>query len=350
MNGGSKIMGRTTVYNQITDEDKIAKINPENKSLIEDFLDYLTSVDRSPKTINAYRSDLNIFFVWNLENNNNKFFTKLTKREIARFQNYAINEWKWSPKRIRRVKSVLSSMSNFIENILDDEEEFKDFRPIIKKIESPANEAVREKTILSDEQVQLLLDTLVERKEYEKAVAIAILCYSGMRKSELLQMTLRFFDADHLKFGCLYETDKIRAKGRGVRGKVINKYIMNKVDKYIDFWKQQREELGIDSEWMFVVKRGDVWERRTDIDSWKKEFSEIVHVPFYYHCLRHKLCSELVAQNVPSEVIREFFKWDSAEMISIYNDNSAVDDFHKYFSKDGIIVQESKSFSDIGKD
>ena len=192
-------MGRTTVYNQITDEDKISKINAENKSLMEDFLDYLASVDRSPKTINAYRSDLNIFFVWNLEYNGNKFFTKLTKREIARFQNYAINDWKWSPKRVRRVKSVLSSMSNFIENVLDDEEEFKNFRPIIKKIESPVNEPVREKTVLSDEQIDLLLDTLVERQKYEKACAIAIAVYSGMRKQELIQMRMSFFNTDHLK-------------------------------------------------------------------------------------------------------------------------------------------------------
>lgn len=342
-------MGRTTVYNQITDEDKISKINADNKSLMEDFLDYLTSVDRSPKTINVYRSDLNIFFVWNLEYNGNKFFTKLTKRELARFQNHAINDWKWSPKRVRRVKSVLSSMSNFIENVLDDEEEFKDFRPIIKKIESPVNEPVREKTVLADEQIDLLLDTLVERQEYEKACAIAIAVYSGMRKQELIQMRMSFFNTDHLKFNCLYETDKIRAKGRGVRGKVINKYVMNKVDKYINLWKQQREELGVDIDWVFVSKHNGVWEQRKTLDMWKDEFSEIVNAPFYFHCLRHKLCSELVAANVPSEVIREFFKWESAEMISVYNDNSAVDDFEKYFTSDGIVKHETKGLEDIGK-
>lgn len=69
-----------------------------------------------------------------------------------------------SPRRVRRVKSTLSSMSLFIENILDDEEGYENFRPIIKKIESPVNEAVREKTIFSDEQVELLMDTLVERE------------------------------------------------------------------------------------------------------------------------------------------------------------------------------------------
>ena len=58
-------MARTTVYNNITTEEKIAKINENNIWLIDEFLEYLASVDRSPKTINAYRNDLHIFFVWN---------------------------------------------------------------------------------------------------------------------------------------------------------------------------------------------------------------------------------------------------------------------------------------------
>lgn len=339
--------GRSTVYNKITSPEKIAQINPKNSALSKDFIDYLSSIDRSPQTILQYEHDLNVFFVWTMENLNNKDFIKITKREFAKFQNYALNTYQWSPKRLRRIKSVISSLSSYIENILDEEEEFEDYRSIIKKIENPANEAVREKTVLSDRQADLLLNTLVERKEYEKAVAITILCYSGMRKGELLQMRLEYFNEDHLKFGCLYETDKIRAKGRGVRGKVVNKYIMNKVDKYLALWKKQREELGIESEWVFVIKHGDKWDRRTEIDSWKSEFSNIISAPFYFHCLRHKLCSELVSQNVPSEVIREFFKWESADMISIYNDNSTVNDFGKYFSADGIIAQEQKNLSDL---
>lgn len=261
--------GRSTVYNKITSEEKIKQINPENVQLSKDFLDYLASIDRSPKTIFAYNSDLEIFFVWNLEENANKDFIKISKRDFARFQNHALNVWKWSPRRIRRVKSTLSSLSNYITSMLDEEEGYEDYRSIIRKIESPANEAVREKTVLSTEQVQKLLDELVKREEYDKAVCIAILAYSGMRKAELLQMKMEYFTPDHLEFGCLYKTDKVRAKGRGARGKQINKYVMNKVDTYMDLWRKKREELGIDSEWVLVIKRGDVWEQRTDIESWK---------------------------------------------------------------------------------
>lgn len=46
-------------------------------------------------------------------------------------------------------------------------------------------------------------------------------------------------------------------------------------------------------------------------------------------------------------LIKEFFKWESVEMISHYNDASAADDFGKYFSADGIIQQENKGIADI---
>lgn len=339
--------GRSTVYNKITSEEKIKQINPENAQLSKDFLDYLASIDRSPKTIFAYNSDLEIFFVWNLEENANKDFIKISKRDFARFQNHALNVWKWSPRRIRRVKSTLSSLSNYITSMLDEEEGYEDYRSIIRKIESPANEAVREKTVLSTEQVQKLLDELVNREEYDKAVCIAILAYSGMRKAELLQMKMEYFTPTHLEFGCLYKTDKVRAKGRGTRGKQINKYVMNKVDAYMDLWRKKREELGIDSEWVLVIKRGDNWEQRTDIEGWKDEFTQILGCPFYYHALRHALCTELVDMNIPAEVIREYFGWADVSLIQIYNDKSAVDSFGKYFSSDGIIQQENKGIADI---
>ncbi len=340
--------GRSTVYNKLTSPTKIAEINPENKQLGEDFLEYLSSIDRSKQTISQYSYDLNIFWVWNLENNNNKPFVEITKRELARFQNNALNNLQWSPKRLRRVKSVISSLSNYVENILDSEEGYENYRSIIKKIESPANEPVREKTVMTDEQLQLLLDTLVNEGKYEKAVAAAILAYSGMRKAELLQMKMEYFNPDHLVFGSIYKTDKIRCKGRGSKGKSINKYILNRVDKYIDLWRKKREELGIDSEWVFVIQRDDKWEQRTNIESWKDEFSRIIGSPYYFHMNRHYCCSMMLGDyNLPPDVVREWNGWSDLSLLQVYNDRSAFDNFGKYFNEEGIISQEEKGLSDI---
>lgn len=338
---GSDEMARSTVYNSITSPEKLAKVSLENKQLGEDWLEYMQSIDRSPQSLVAYRSDLNIFWVWNMEFNNNKFFTKLTKREISKFQNHALTIWGWSPNRIRRVKSCLSSLSNYIENVLDDEEEFENFRPIIRKIENPSKEAVREKTVLPDEEVERLINTLVENKQYERACAVAIAAYSGMRKAELLEMKVEFFNDEHFVYDAMWKTDKIRTKGFGKLGKQLNKFILFGAKPYIDLWLNERSEKNIDSEYMFVSKSINedgtfTWNQRKDVSHWTEQFTEILGVDFYFHCLRHYTCTKLHRMNLPSHVIQEFFGWSSSEMLKIYNDLTAEDEFEKYFDKDGV--------------
>lgn len=116
-------------------------------------------------------------------------------------------------KRIRRVKSAISSMSNYIENILQDEDEdFENFRSIIGKIESPKNEAVREKTIIPDDDVDKFLDKLVSEERYQQACAFALAAMSGARKSELLRFKVEYFDENNIVYGGLYKTPKIKTK------------------------------------------------------------------------------------------------------------------------------------------
>lgn len=346
-------MSRFTVYNNIVTEEKWKQVNPENIQLGEDWLDYLQSVDRSPQTIQAYRNDLRIFWVWCLDYNGNKFFPDLTKREVAKFQNHALNTWGWSSNRIRRVKSCLSSLSNYIQNILDDEPEFENYKPIIRRIENPSKEVVREKTILSDDQVEELLNTLVVRKEYEAACAFAIAAYSGMRHGELLQMKVDFFNDEHFVYDSMWKTDKVRAKGFGKAGKQISKFVLYGAEPFITSWLKYRKEKAIDSEWLFVTTSIDketkqrVYRQRKDTSSWIDMAEEILGVDVYLHAFRHYTCTRLHRLNLPSHVIQEFFQWSSADMLNIYNDLTAEDEFGKYFSKDGVKEVTQGSLTDL---
>lgn len=334
---------RFTVYNRITSPEKLEQVNKDNIELGNDWFEYLASIDRSPKTIEQYKNDLAIFWVWNLEFNNNIFFVDLSKRQIAKFQNYAINTWGWSPNRIRRVKSVLSSLSNYIENILDDE--YDGYRPIVRKIENPALVTVREKTILSEEQLQYLLDELTKQERYQAACVIAIGAYSGTRKTELTELKLHYFDDENLCYnGAVYKTpETIRGKGRGKLGKQIIKYTLVAAKPYIDRWKQEREKLGIDSEWLFVSKEDGEWVQAkvSLIDYYADICSDILNVEFYPHLLRHYVTSYMAKHNVPAEVIKAWNSWNDVSLVSVYNDLSVEDDFGKYFTADGIADIES---------
>lgn len=345
--------GRSTVYNNITNEEKLKQCNLKNIELGKDFIDYLKSVDRAETTIKQYESDLRILWCWNLENNNNKDFIKITKREFARMQNHCLNEWGWSPKRVRRFKSVISSMSNYIENILDEEEEFEGYRSSIKKIESPVNQTVREKTIFTMEELQYLLNTLVENKQYMKACVVALCIYSGRRKSEIPRFKVEYFNDENIKFnGAMWKTnEKVKTKGRG-KGKFLELYVLRKqFMPYLELWMNEREKLGIDSIWLFPRKENGEWidePLKTDtMDCWVDGFNKILNKPFYYHACRHYYATMLSENNIPSQVIQEIVGWESADMVNLYVDTSADENIGKYFDENGIKQIESKSLSDI---
>ena len=79
-----------------------------------------------------------------------------------------------------------------------------------------------------------------------------------------------------------------------------------------------------------------------------EDCTKIVGRPVYAHSFRHFVCTRMLNDfNLPTEVVREFYQWNSAEMTTLYNDRSAVNDFGKYFSADGVKKQTSGNLSDL---
>ena len=342
-------IGRKTQQNNITSLELLKKTNAKNIRLKNDFITYLKSVGRSETTIKSYVNDLDIFFVFLLQNCDNKFFVDVTKKDIIFYQNWLLSENGNSPARIRRLKSTLSSLSNYIESICD--EEFPNFKPIIKKVESPVGEPVREKTVLSEEQLEYLLTTLVEKKKYQKACAVALAAYSGARKSELVRFKVDYFTDDNIIYGSLYKTyEKIKTKGRG-KGKFIEKFIIvDKFKPYLDLWLKHRKELGIESNWLFVTKNKDgVWNQtKSDtLNSWALTNSKILGLPFYFHSMRHFFTTFLHLSGLPDTVIKSIVGWNSIEMVSRYNDISIDEELGQYFDENGIKTTEKVGLSDL---
>lgn len=341
MASGKKIHGRSTVYNNIASDEKLAMVNPKNKELEEDFLAYLVSTDHAKSTIKQYEYNLHAFWCWNLDYNKNKFFVDIRKKDIARWQSHAINEYGWSPNRLGVVKSTMSSLGNYIEDILDDE--YEDYKPIVRKIKSPKKVAVREKTILSEKELQKLLDHLINNEEYMKACVVSLAMNSGRRKAELPRFKVKYFDDGNIICnGGLYKTpEKVMTKGAGRLGKMLELHTIVKPFKpYLNMWLEKRKELGIRSEWLFVKgfdEKGRKEQLQTyTMDKWAKEFSDFLQKPFYWHGLRHYFTTKLVELNIPASVIQELVGWESADMVEIYNDQTSDQKFEKYFNANGV--------------
>lgn len=339
-------LSRKTIRNKLTDPEKTAMINESNLLLKDDFIMYLRSLQRSEGTIVGYESDLLIFFTYILDNLNNKDFRDISKRDIVRFQNWLISNGN-SSARIRRVKAAISSLSNYCENILSDEEpEFDGYRSIVRKIENPPLNTVREKTVWEEEELENLLNTLVENKEYDKACMVALAMYSGRRKSELTRFKVSDFSEDKLMFGgALYKSAPILTKGN----KYLHCYTLAKKFKpYLDLWLKDRNDNGIESEWLFP-SRDDMSQpiSISTINSWTKKFSCITGRDFYMHSLRHYFVTALSKAGIPDNVVVEIVGWSSSEMFKIYNDVSKDEQISKFFSDGDINVNAVKSISDI---
>lgn len=343
-------MGRQTKMNNITSPELIEQINKDNINLKNDFLNYMRATHKSLGTINAYDSDLNIFFVWVLQNAGNKKFIEINKRDIIAYQNWLIYENGNSSARVRRLKAAISSLSNYCENILsDDDPEFKDFRSIVRKIENPPMQLAREKTVWEEEELDELLSKLIERKSYEKACYLALAMCSGRRKAELCRFKVSDFEDSRLVCdGALYKSAPIKTKGRG-GGKMINCYTLAKKFKpYLDMWLKEREERGIQSEWLFPNKANmDEHILISTANSWSEAYTKLSGKECYIHSLRHYFTTSLAKAGIPDGVIQSIVAWTSADMVKLYKDLDADEEIGMYFKNGEISVADKKGLQDL---
>ena len=339
-------MARKTRKNNLTSPELIAQVNPDNIRLMEDFIEYMRSTDISESTIAAYTSDLYIAFVWSLQKNKNKFFVDWTKRDVISFQGWLLNDNGNSPARVKRLKASLSSMSNYIETILDDE--YPSFRNIIAKVKGPVNQPVREKTVLTNDQVEAMLDALLEKGRTMIACYVALAAYGGRRKAEILRFRVSDFDDSHLVCGgSLYKSDPIRTKGRG-KGKYICCYTLaHKFKPFLNKWLEERSAAGIESEWLFPAEDPAEHLEIGSVNSWMASLSRMTGMDIYTHSFRHYFTTMLSKEGLPDSVIKEIQHWESLEMVSVYNDTTAEETLEEYFGEEGIKKKEAKGLADL---
>jgi len=340
-------MPRKTFKKVITSPELLKQVNIENTKLMERFLKE-KNTRCSDKTIDGYFSDLNIFFVWNLLNNKNKFFPEIKKIEFADFFSFAVEELQWSSARFGRVRSALSQISEFIEKFYD--EEYPHYRNIIlKAIESMPKSPAREKTILSEKQVNDLLDFLKNTiNKPQEACLLALAISSGARISEWLRFTINIIDENNTAFDDMFlETTKpIKTKGRTKTGKVQQKYLIKDIFlPYYKDWLIEREKImkknNKQHDFIFIKKDGEPAQVET-IRSWIMKWEKFLDVDFYPHCLRHYIVTYLTRLGLGSDFIIEIMGWSSAEMYKIYNDLSAKEREWKDLDKLKVHLEKSE--------
>lgn len=329
-------MSRTTVYNQNITESW-DDVCDENKNLVKDFIKYCKSNDKSPQTQKQYFEWLKVFFCWNHDENDDKFFIDLKKRDFVYYFGWC-RDLGLSANRIASLKSVLSSLSSEIELLYEDE--YPNFHNQLRGLEPIKISAVRPKTVISDEEMLKILDGLVNAKEYQTACYLALACASGSRKAELLQMKPSFFTEQAEVFdGYMYCTPEVRAKGSGKRGKIIKKYVIKEIFKpFFDMWMAEREKLGIKVDSLFVSYQNGEYKPATvsTANSFAAKISKMFNIEYYTHSSRHFFCTYLKSLDLPNDAIVQIVGWSESSgsnMIAIYDDTDKNTRIEKYFAE-----------------
>jgi len=339
-------LGRKTIVRRATSDEKTKQISQSNMRLRDDFIAYLKSMQKAPGTINGYANDILILLTYILEQLDNKDFQKLTKRDLIGFQNWLVERGN-SSARIRRIKATVSSLSNYCENILaDDDPDFAGYKSIIRKIESPPLQAVRAKTVWEDEELEKLLDKLVKREKYDRACFIALGMYSGRRKAEICKFKVSDFAPDKLVCdGALYKSEPMMTKG----AKLLECYTLaKKFQPYFDLWMDYRNKHGIESEWLFpCVNDYSKPIPVATVNSWANTLTRMTGKYFYMHSLRHYFVSALARAGIPDNIVVQIIGWSSSAMFDIYNDNSKDSQIAQFFRNGEISVPRRKRFEEI---
>lgn len=328
--------GRETYRNVITSPELTAQINPENTKIMERFLKNFATRS-SPKSVVTYRSNLNMFFTWNLLENDNMFFIDFKKRHLMDFFDYCVTELQWSPNRYAQMHSCLSSFSTWVENVYDDK--YPEFRNLLPKIEKPSKEFVRQKSVFTSEDLDCLMKYLKEIDRPQEQCLLALMMASGARVSELARFTTTMIDEDHTEFEGLFleTTEEMRVKGRGVNGKKIVRYIIK--DIFLPYYKQWlpiREEImrknRVEHDYIFI-RRDGMPAKTSTFRSWMEKWDKVLPKHLYAHSMRHYWCSYLLKAGLEKELVQELQKWSSDTLVDIYNDNTAKDRKWKGLSK-----------------
>lgn len=330
-------MPRATYRKKIVTDELTSQIDAGNIKLMERFLKE-KNTRSSDTTVSGYRSDLLIFFCWNVIENENKFFIDIRKIEFSDFFAYVTTELKWQSARFSRLRACLSSFSNFIEKYYDDV--YPNFRNVIlKSVENMPKSATREKTVLSDEQIDKLKEHLTDNEMFQELCLLSLAIGSGARINELLRFKTSDIDENNTVFDGLFikTLSQIKTKGRTKTGKLLYKFIlksefMDNYKKWIAVRSKIMESKGVEHDFIFIDRNGNPATEGV-IRGWSQKWEEFLGVPIYFHAFRHYMVTKLSKLGLSPDFIQNVVGWASVELVATYDDSNFEDKEFKNLDK-----------------
>lgn len=259
-------MAKKNIYNNFVTEEKLKKVQKQNMLMIEDFIIDCKSRKLKSKTIEQYNYDLNIFAVYILENMKNKSFINVKKKELKLFILECMENFEWSTARVNRVLSSIRGLYNFVWDEDDYEDDVDGLRNPADKLKGVTKEKRRDIIFITDEDIEILYNHLVEKEEYQLACFLAVAYDCGGRKNELVQIRKDSVGAEF--------TNEVIGK----RGKKFRLLLLSRSRVAIDKWLEVRGEDNISSLFISGKTQSKRKEATTEVlYHWAKKLGKIAY-------------------------------------------------------------------------
>jgi len=228
--------------------------NPENLKLIKEFEEMHPLLSSQTKA--QYRSGVKQFAWWVKTALNDKAFYEITKRDFNRYLSYLINRG-MSSSGIKFKKSCVSTICEYAERILSEEmKEYETFHNFTKTdIKIPKN-YVYNKIAISEAEYKILIDTLMEDKNYLAVAFVACAFNTGARRGGLRGFKTEIVYKPVEEGQEYIMSNMVREKGPSEDGKQCEYIIPVSVLYYLNLWVEKR---GYEHEYLFTVKHNGTY-------------------------------------------------------------------------------------------
>lgn len=285
-------------------EEMWLQVNDDYRTLAEEFI---TVQDLSPASKKQYTSVLRQFGWYMCSSMNNKFFYKISKRDFMRYLSYLRDNRKMSSSAIGLRKSIVSSLCNFIENIIaEDEENYKSFRNFTRGLPPIPKNRVYEKVKVTKDEYDTMMSLLEADENWLGMAWLATAFRVGARRSEIIQFKTEILDYSVPDGQSYVLSHIVRGKGKSTDGKPLEYMIPLDV---IPYWRKWVESRGYESEYIFTTKYGN--EIKAMSAAWADDFcantlSDMLERRINVHIFKNSCVTYLLETGVDINLVSKF--------------------------------------------
>ncbi|EDS77893.1 putative integrase/recombinase [Clostridium botulinum C str. Eklund] len=249
---------------------------------------FLAENRKSSKTIDSYIRDINQFNEY--IKSKKKKINKINNSDIDEYKNYLIYDRGLKIKTINRKLVSINQFFKFNNIAVDIRQEKVQMQNFLDDI-------------LSNKDVQALVNATYKKDDLRARTIIYTLYYTGMRVSEMLQLTI-------------YDTKKqsITILGKGAKHREV--FIPNKLKDIWEAYMNVRIRKGTA---LFTGKRGPI--NRKTVDSLIKEYAALAGVSkskAHAHNFRHLYCKNLADKGIDISTIADIAGHQNINTTRIY--------------------------------